>query len=168
MSWETKDSGERIEYESGMRRDTAEGKVDFDLICAKGVDYCDQLLTRWAELLTRGAEKYGKRNWEKADSYEELERFKSSAFRHFMQWYTGETDEDHAAAVLFNINAAEVTSAKIMAKEPAEPDLISSKNQTKFSPGNVLRGTGIRKFGYRLEDEGGNSKEEGCQEAGES
>jgi hypothetical protein len=42
-----------------------------------------------------------------------LERFKSSAMRHFMQWVSGEEDEDHAAAVLFNINAAEYTKSKL-------------------------------------------------------
>ena len=101
----TKDSGERKEFDSGMRRDTQEGKPNFALLMAKELPYKEQLITRWAELMARGAEKYGERNWEQADSTEELERFKSSAFRHFMQFISGEDDEDHAAAVLFNINA---------------------------------------------------------------
>ena len=57
--------------------------------------------------MTRGAEKYGRRNWQVANSQEELERFKASAFRHFVQWMAGEEDEDHMAAVMFNLNAAE-------------------------------------------------------------
>src|SRR5690606_9127477 len=56
---------------------------------------------------------YNDRNWEKANSAEEVTRMKSSAFRHFMQWFCGETDEDHAAAVIFNILAAETTEWKI-------------------------------------------------------
>ena len=112
MKYETKDSGEREEYDSGMRRDIQKGKANFSL-CLAEMPYSEQLLTRWAELMARGADKYGERNWELANSREELERFKSSAFRHFIQWLTGEDDEDHAAAVLFNINAAEYVKYKI-------------------------------------------------------
>ena len=75
--------------------------------------YSEQLLTRWAELMTRGADKYGKRNWQLACSDDELDRFKSSAFRHFIQWILNEDDEDHAAAVFFNLNAAEYVKWKI-------------------------------------------------------
>lgn len=70
------------------------------------------MLKRWAELLERGMAKYGYRNWEKANSEEEMIRFKASAFRHFIQWFEGETDEDHAAAVFFNIQAFEHTKSK--------------------------------------------------------
>ena len=63
--------------------------------------------------MAEGAKKYSERNWEQANGIEELERFKSSAFRHFMQWLTEENDEDHAAAVVFNINAAEFVKWKI-------------------------------------------------------
>lgn len=108
----TKDSGKRIDYPSGMRRDTQENKPDFYL-CLTDQPYEEQLLTRWAALMARGAEKYGRRNWQLASSEEELERFKSSAIRHLMQWITGNEDEDHAAAVLFNINAAEYVKYKL-------------------------------------------------------
>ena len=108
----TKDSGKRQNYDSGMRRDTQEGKPDFSLLLTD-LPYDEQLITRWAGLMTRGAEKYGRRNWQLANSQEELERFKASAFRHFMQWITGQDDEDHAAAVLFNINAAEYVKSKV-------------------------------------------------------
>lgn len=108
----TKDSGKRQDYASGMRRDTQEGKPDFSLILTD-LPYDEQLITRWAGLMARGAEKYGRRNWQLACSEEELERFKASAFRHFMQWISGEDDEDHAAAVLFNVNAAEYVKSKL-------------------------------------------------------
>lgn len=107
MAYETKDSGKREEYITGMRRDTQEGKPDFYLCLPKDVPYEEQLLTRFAELMQRGKAKYGNRNWECSRTDEELERFKSSAFRHFMQWINNETDEDHASAVLFNIMAVE-------------------------------------------------------------
>lgn len=101
-----KDSGERKQFGSGMVRDTSAGKVRYHR-CADG-----PMLRRWAEHLTRGAAKYadvapGVANWTLADGPEELARFRESAFTHFMQWYYGETDEDHAAAVYFNINGAE-------------------------------------------------------------
>ena len=47
----TKDSGERQEFTSGMKRDTSEGKTQYHRI-AEG-----PMLKRWAELLTRGAAK---------------------------------------------------------------------------------------------------------------
>lgn len=111
--YETKDSGERAEFSSGMQRDTDKGKARFDLLMPLNVPYGEQLLTRFADLMTRGAEKYDPRNWEKANSVEEMERMKSSAFRHFMQWMAGEADEDHAAATLFNLLAYETTRYKV-------------------------------------------------------
>lgn len=106
MQWETLDSGVRYEYDSGMVRDTQEGKPRFDLLIPHDLPFDQQLLTRWASLMARGASKYGDRNWEKGNGEEELERAKASAFRHFLQWFCGETDEDHAAAVCFNVQAA--------------------------------------------------------------
>jgi hypothetical protein len=112
--WVTKDSGARQEYDSGMRRDTQEGKARFDLLVAKDQPYEDQFLTRFAGMLTRGAEKYGDRNWELATSDVELDRFRASALRHMMQWAAGEDDEDHAAAVAFNLMAYEYLSWKMV------------------------------------------------------
>ena len=99
--FETKDSGEREQYASGMVRDTTDGKTKWHLIAS------GPMLVRWAELMTRGAEKYDDDNWMKADSLDEYTRFRQSAYRHFMQWYMGHDDEDHAAAVIFNMNGAE-------------------------------------------------------------
>lgn len=117
--FETKDSGKRAEYASGMVRDTQDGKARFDLLFPKGVPYAKQMLTRFAELMARGANKYEERNWEKAKGQEELDRYYSSASRHLAQWLAGETDEDHAAAVMFNILAAETVKYK-MAREEFE------------------------------------------------
>lgn len=101
-----KDSGQRMEFESGMVRDLSAGKTNFALT-ADG-----PMLRRWAVHLTKGAEKYSVRNWMKAGGDGEYERFKESAFRHFMQWYYGDVDEDHAAAVFFNVNGAEYVRDK--------------------------------------------------------
>lgn len=106
-----KDSGERKKFDSGMVRDITEGKIDF-LLIRDGVMY-----KRWAEHLTKGAIKYAKRNWMKAEGEEELNRFKESAARHFEQWLAGNVDEDHAAAVFFNINGAEYIKNKLNDKK---------------------------------------------------
>lgn len=109
----TKDSGKREEYDSGMVRDTEEGKARFDLILPRGIPYEEQMLTRFAEHMARGAAKYEDRNWERANSEVELARYKSSAFRHLMQWLCGQGDEDHAAAVMFNLLAHETLAYKL-------------------------------------------------------
>lgn len=112
-----KDSGQRLQFASGMVRDVDHTKPAFDLVIPEGIPYEELMLTRWAELLRKGAIKYARRNWEKADSDEELQRAKASAFRHFMQWFTEENDEDHAAAVFFNINEVETIKYKQRTKE---------------------------------------------------
>lgn len=122
MTYQTKDSGQRQEYESGMHRDTQKGKPRFDLIAPEDLPYQRQMLTRWAGLMERGAVKYGDRNWEKAKSAEERDRFRGSAFRHFMQWYSGEDDEDHGAAVFFNLAAAEYVHDKLTGKTEDSDD----------------------------------------------
>lgn len=101
-----KDSGVREEYESGMKRDTQEGKPDYTLIHIP-------FLTRLAEHLGKGAIKYGENNWQLADSPKELRRFRKSATRHLIQWLSGEQDEDHAAAVVFNLMAAEYVKQRL-------------------------------------------------------
>jgi hypothetical protein len=103
------DSGEQTAFESGMVRDTSSGKTDYTLI----VD--GPMLDRWAVHLTKGAAKYAKRNWMQANGPAELERFMESAMRHFLQWFRGETDEDHASAVFFNVNGAEFVKDKMRA-----------------------------------------------------
>lgn len=106
MGYKTKDSGKRVDFPSGMRRDTDEGKPRYDLID-------EPMLTRWAELMARGADKYGEENWRLANSEQELKRFKASGFRHFVQWMRGDDDEDHAAAILYNVAAAEYVKRRI-------------------------------------------------------
>jgi len=159
-SFTTKDSGNREVFDSGMQRDTTEGKMRPDLMfpevmywnesIACTLMYCmdkhkvdlvesfmlwrsgeilpcnfiqlvyknegDSVIKRYAELLSRGASKYNDRNWEKANGQAEIDRGKQSAFRHFVQYLCGETDEDHIAAVLFNIQLVELVKFK-MAKE---------------------------------------------------
>jgi hypothetical protein len=107
------DSGDQQRFESGMKRSTTEGKLQWHRV-ADG-----PMLERWAKHLTKGASIYeqdrlpGQQpNWMKATGQAEYERFMESAYRHFMQWYYGNRDEDHAAAVYFNVNGAEYVRAR--------------------------------------------------------
>lgn len=127
MEYETKDSGERHNYLSGMVRDTQKGKPRFDLLWVEGLPYKDQPLYRLAMLMARGAEKYGDRNWENANSPEEAKRFDGSGLRHYAQAVSGETDEDHYAAVLFNVMAAMTLQARLP-KVPQQPESVGSEN----------------------------------------
>ena len=96
-----KDSGERLSFDSGMVRDTEDGKIDYTLIMD------GPMFKRWAAHMTKGKNKYGERNWMKAAGEAEYERFKRSLLRHLVAYLDGETDEDHAAALVFNLNGME-------------------------------------------------------------
>ena len=102
----TKDSGKREEFSTGMTRDTQDDKPRYDLIDRA-------FLKRWAELMARGAKKYGEENWRKAATIEELTRFRSSAIRHMFQYLEGDRSEDHAAAICFNVAGAEMVEEKL-------------------------------------------------------
>lgn len=111
MAFEVKDSGQRAEFASGMVRDVTTGKVEWHRA------FDGPMMERYARHLTVAKAKYpdiapGVPNWTLAAGDEERERFRQSAFRHFMQWFRGDTDEDHAAAVYFNINGAEYVKDK--------------------------------------------------------
>ena len=112
MTFVVKDSGKRQSFDGGMVRDTQEGKVDWWRV------RIGPMLKRWAEHVTKANEKYPDvapmtPNWTLAADEEAMMRFKASADRHFAQWFNGDTDEDHAAAVMFNINGYEYTKDKL-------------------------------------------------------
>lgn len=101
----TKDSGNRQVFtETGAQRDTQDDKPRYDLVSIIA-------LKRVAELLGRGAAKYGDRNWEKGIP---LSRFYASMFRHMIQWAEGDISEDHLAAVCFNAMGIIHTEQKIL------------------------------------------------------
>jgi hypothetical protein len=101
MSYETKDSGARTEFEGGGVRDTEDDKVDYSLA------YDGPMFDRYAELMTRGAKKYEARNWMKFNDAAARDRAYRSLNRHFRQYIRGDQDEDHAAAIIFNLNVLE-------------------------------------------------------------
>ena len=102
-----KDSGTREQFSSGMQRDTGD-KTRYDLV------FDGPMFERQAVHMTKGAAKYEPRNWMKASTPEEMERFRQSASRHFAQWMAGDRSEDHAAAVMFNLNGYEYVREKLV------------------------------------------------------
>jgi hypothetical protein len=128
----TKDSGVREEYASGMRRDTQEGKARYDLID-------ETFLTRWGELMGRGADKYGEDNWRLAASPEEWRRFRASANRHIRQWSRGEVDEDHAAAVAFNLAAKEYVETRLKEEGWTLEYVLTVPRWTEPTPANLAK-----------------------------
>lgn len=93
--------GDPVTRPSGMNRESESDKVDY-LLVRDG-----PMFRRWAELLTRAIPNRGRRNWMLAHGEDDLERFRRGAARHFEQWLANETDEDHAAALIFNVNGVE-------------------------------------------------------------
>jgi hypothetical protein len=88
-----KDSGERSTYSSGAQRDNSSGKGRFDLIPF-------QALMRLARHYEAGAKKYSDRNWEKGMN---ISRYADAAMRHLVKYIAGFNDEDHLAAVAWNV-----------------------------------------------------------------
>ena len=92
----TKDSWKRKIYDSWFNRDESSEKLRFDLI---PID----MLERLAWLYTRWAVKYWDNNRQKA-RWEELESFKRSARRHFINFMKWIDDwEDHLIATCRNL-----------------------------------------------------------------
>lgn len=95
MNIEIKNSGERQVYDSGAQRDNSKGKGRYDLIPT-------QALMRLARHYELGALKYNDRNWEQGMP---ISRYVDAAMRHLVKYIGGWNDEDHLAAILFNIMA---------------------------------------------------------------
>lgn len=103
------DSGHRVDYGNGARRESAPGKGRYDLISPIAED-------KLAKLLEKGALKYsvwdddgnllesGERNWENGLP---LHLFVDSCKRHLrmLMMAEGEDYEDHAVAALWNMMA---------------------------------------------------------------
>jgi hypothetical protein len=115
-AFEVKDSGAKAKYEDGMQRDTSAGKPQFPLMFPKGVPYEEQLMTRVAMHYHQGGVKYGARNWEKSSTEDSLAHHEDALMRHVVKFLLGVDDgEDHAAAVVWNVNAVDLTRRNIKA-----------------------------------------------------
>jgi len=123
VSLEDAKAEDRVYFPGGGMREPSTGKPRFELLVPKGCPFEKQMLTRLALHMAYGAEKYEDRNWEQFQDPAALARAEESAFRHFMQWLTGHEEYengrkvDHAAALIFNIIAAEEIKRKLSEQE---------------------------------------------------
>ena len=119
---EVKDSGKRQKFVTGSVRDTQEGKGRYDLISTIA-------LRRLAVHYENGGRKYGDKNWELGQP---LSRYLNSAIRHAEETLAGETNEDHASAVSWNMFAYIHTLELInQGKLPKELDDLGHSNPEK-------------------------------------
>ncbi len=105
-----KDSGKRQKL-PGMVRDVTDDKIDYTLVLD------GPLIERLARHLTDGAKKYSKRNWMGAHTQAEYDRFRESLLRHLIQYLRGDSDEDHFAAIVFNLNGMEYVKERMTTQE---------------------------------------------------
>lgn len=91
---------------SGVNRSRPDGKPDFTL-----VDW--DLVERVAIHLTMHASEKGRENWRRASTPDDLLRFRQSAWRHHLSWDRGQSDEDHAAALVWNVGGAELVRRRL-------------------------------------------------------
>lgn len=103
----TKIEGEMGQSVSGVKRTIKTYFDRYDLVPLF-------MLKRWAELYGRGAIAHGENNWEKSSTQEDYNGFKRSFLHHVFQYLIGEKpEEDHAAAIMFNLAGMEHVKAKL-------------------------------------------------------
>lgn len=95
MTHEIQGSAKQTEFPTGAVRHDSEGKGRYDLLPVLATR---RIAAHWE----RGGKTFGDRNWEKGQP---VGRLLDSAKRHIDQWLAGETDEDHLAAVVWNVMA---------------------------------------------------------------
>ena len=155
------DNGDRQVFDSGMVRDTTEGKVNFDLLWVNGIPYDQQPMTRFAEHMTKGASKYGERNFEKANGWDEFKRFVESTGRHFNLWRCGENKEDHLAAVMFNVLALMMMEARgfTISTPPSSPNTPSDALTSDYSDFNDEWDRLVKSVHFAFNDDVGDSED---------
>ncbi len=126
-----KDSGKRGEYAGGMVRDTEEGKLDWSNL------RIGPMPRRIVAHLTKGREKYpdpfpGIPNWTQGRGIEVWLRARASFNRHNDAWQAGLTDEDHAAAMYFNMNLTEYVRQYFTPEEEAQAEAIEALQREKI------------------------------------
>ena len=103
-------SGADRQFSTGAHRDAAGGKGRFDLLPVYA-------LMRLAKHYENGSVRHGDRNWERGMP---LSSYTDSAFRHLVKFMDGSRDEDHLAAVLWNVSGYLWTEREI--REGRLPD----------------------------------------------
>jgi hypothetical protein len=125
--FEVRDSGKKAVYSDGNQRDDPGDKPRFDLLYPRGMPYEETLLYRTAMHYMRGGRKYGDRNWEKSSTEESLLAHEQALHRHFVKFSLGiEDGEDHAAAIVWNIQAILYTRWRLKQRIDAEVPAVNS------------------------------------------
>lgn len=102
---------ETVQSSSGTVRSNDEGKLRYDLVFPP--DPNDSIFLGWVRHMTAHIKDRGDGNWKNASTEEDYQRFRQSAFRHFMQWWFHLEDEDHVSSLLFNLQGAEYVKRKL-------------------------------------------------------
>ena len=88
-----KQSDNNTQFSTGAQRDDRKGKLRMSLMPHTAMN---RIMKRYLD----GAETYGENNWLKGQPFSVLY---DSAHRHMMQFWAGDTSEDHLAAAAWNI-----------------------------------------------------------------
>lgn len=106
------DSGAREIAENGFMREPDAGKPDLSyLFTLQGLDLVPpELIARIARHYYNGGLKYSPDNWKKGTDERSLARNLRSLARHLFQWFRQEQDEDHLAAIVWNLITFEINS----------------------------------------------------------
>lgn len=107
------DSGARDVAPNGFTREPDNGRRDMTwLFEIDGLELVPrELFERMARHYAAGAAKYSADNWRGGTRPEDLARYRRSLVRHLFAWMRRESDEDHAAAVIWNIITYEINHA---------------------------------------------------------
>lgn len=107
------DSGAREVRPNGFMREPDTDRVDLSyLFTVEGLDLVPrELIARIARHYHEGGRKYSPNNWKKGTDEASLKRNKRSLTRHIFQWFRGEQDEDHLAAIVWNLITWEINSS---------------------------------------------------------
>lgn len=84
------------QFSTGAQRDSGDDKPRMSLIPQQEFE---RVMKRYFD----GAEKYGENNWMKGMP---LSVYYDSMHRHLSAWWSGDTSEDHGAAVVWNMLCA--------------------------------------------------------------
>lgn len=107
------DSGARTKAETGYLKEPDGDRRDFSWVLElEGFELVPrEMIERMAAHMVKGAQKYVPENWRLGTSPSSLTQFRRSLSRHVFQWFHNENDEDHAAAITFNLWAHEINTA---------------------------------------------------------
>lgn len=115
-------TGEQTSFSTGAVRDAAKGKGFPHMIPPIGI-------RKIAKRFEDGAVNYGPHNWMKGIP---LSRYVDAIKRHCMAWEEGQTNEDHLAAIGWNMVCAAWTEEQI-----ANGNLPAELNNLPFRPENL-------------------------------